>query len=186
MEDPRPFGNHDLPGWVHLPNISPLLYVGNQRAPQQETFDVVVATVHTPHTNPRATTHNLHFDDQRGAETNAEVHVAKSRIRQGAKIVHDAVQNQKRVLVHCAWGQNRSCSICCAYAVLYLNWTADRAIQYCREANVAGRSYRGQKPPNGGAMHNLVFCTLVAELEKENMDETRNDESSPIRAMTQV
>ena len=26
--------------------------------------------------------------------------------------------------MHCAYGQNRSCAICCAYAVLYGGWEA--------------------------------------------------------------
>ena len=65
-----------------------------------------------------------------------------------------------------AWGQNRSCAICCAYAVLHRGMSAQDAIRYMRERNLAERSYAGQQPP-GGAMHNRVFREIIGELERE-------------------
>eukprot|EP00965_Chrysotila_dentata_P146114 4825960-Pleurochrysis_carterae.AAC.8 len=81
------------------------------------------------------TTVSLMFEDGRGRESGEEVHVARKLISKGASIVKEAIAADKRVLVHCAWGQNRSCSICCAYAVVYLGWSANDAIDYVRECN---------------------------------------------------
>merc|ERR1712232_1215380 len=64
--------------------------------------------------------------------------------------------------VHCEYGQNRSGSIVCAYAVLHLRWTADAAISYMRERNFADRHYDDQEP-----MCNPLFCQIIAELERD-------------------
>ena len=44
--------------------------------------------------------------------------------------------------------------------------SANEAIDYVRERNLAERSYAGQQPP-GGAMHNRAFREIVRELERE-------------------
>merc|ERR1712241_1190719 len=60
--------------------------------------------------------------------------------------------------VNCAWGQNRSCSVCCAYAVLYKGWTAQEAIHYVREQNCAQRRFKGQNPLHNRSFNGLIEC----------------------------
>ena len=215
----HPWGHSDAsplsscPGAAHLPAISPLLYVGNKRAAAERAggYDVVVSTTVPVDSEGREdaagalSTHVLLYED---TEEASHADTARRQIADGARLVADAVAAGKTVLVHCEWGQNRSCSICCAFAVLYADtgseagegagaaggeaegdsssgsgggcggsggsgsgsggggWTAAAAVAYCRERNQADRSYRGQEPPNGGAMHNQVFVGFVEELEK--------------------
>ena len=164
-------GCADSPGVSHLPRISPLLWVGNEIAPSVGSFDVVVSTVpprscRTGARQPELTTHAIMFADGQGSETAAGVAFAKRCILEGAECVAAAVAAGKSVLVHCAWGQNRSCAICCAFAVLHRSMSANEAIDYVRERNIAERSYAGQQPP-GGAMHNRVFREIIRELERE-------------------
>ena len=230
----HPWGHSDAsplspcPGAAHLPAISPLLYVGNKRAAAERAggYDVVVSTTVPVDAAGREdvagalSTHVLLYED---TEEASHADTARRQIADGARLVADAVAAGKTVLVHCEWGQNRSCSICCAFAVLYADtgagatggeeggagreagegagaesggaesggaeggssgggcggsggggsgsggggWTAAAAVAYCRERNQADRSYRGQEPPNGGAMHNQVFVGFVEELERE-------------------
>jgi len=164
-------GCADAPGVSHLPRISPLLWVGNEIAPSVGSFDVVVSTVQprscrTGARQPELTTHAIMFADGQGSETAAGVAFAKRCILEGAECVAAAVAAGKSVLVHCAWGQNRSCAICCAFAVLHRSMSANEAIDYVRERNLAERSYAGQQPP-GGAMHNRAFREIIRELERE-------------------
>lgn len=164
----HPWGHSDVPGVAHLPEISPLLYVGNKRAAASRPYDVVVSTTVPVDASgavdaPELSTHILLYEDTEDA---SYMDTARRQIAEGAAHVEAAVATGKTVLVHCEWGQNRSCSICCAYAVLSKGWTAAAAVAYCRERNQADRAYRGQAPPTGGAMHNKKFVGLVEELEE--------------------
>jgi hypothetical protein len=161
-------GCDDMPGVSSLPDISDLLFVGNERAAACGQYDVVVSTV-TPRDakgrpNPQLTTHAIMFEDEKGSETADEEQIARRCVLEGAAVVKDAISSGKRTLVHCSWGQNRSGAICCAYAVLHAGWTAQRAIEYVRARNVATRKYNWQDPPYG-AMHNPLFCKFIRELE---------------------
>lgn len=166
------WGCADVPGYSHLEKISPLLWVGNEVAAAHGDFDAVVSTT-TPydlegHPAPHLATHQVLFEDARGAETAGAADFAKRCILQGASVVAECIAAGKKTLVHCAWGQNRSCSICCAYAVLHVGLGADDAIAYVRRCNLADRQYKGQRPPRGGAMHNNVFCDIVRSLQRES------------------
>ncbi|KAL1510877.1 hypothetical protein AB1Y20_005709 [Prymnesium parvum] len=161
----------DSPGVCHLHAFDPRLYVGNEVAAAHGDFDVVVSTVCPRGRDGVAalqlTTHAVMFADGQGRESDEAAELARQCILRAAALVEAAVASGKTVLVHCAWGQNRSCAICCAFAVLYRGFGADEAIAYVRERNLAERSYRGQQPPRGGAMHNAVFCELVARIERD-------------------
>ncbi len=165
----RPYGDTDTPGYSALPDFHHKLVVGNATSPARLHHDHHVLSTAAPtdargEHDHRLSTTQLLFDDERGNETADKAQYAAARIVEGAAILHRLLESGERVLVHCAWGQNRSCSICCAYAVLYRGWDADDAIAYVRERNRAERKYRGQAPPNGGAMHNRVFCDIVRNL----------------------
>jgi len=112
------------------------------------------------------TTHAVMFEDGQGSETKEGVAFAKRCILEGAAHVQASIAAGKTTLVHCAWGQNRSCAICCAFAVLHRGLSAQDAVDYVRQRNLADRKYWGQQPP-GGAMHNGAFCEIVAELARE-------------------
>eukprot|EP00928_Gymnodinium_smaydae_P074336 TRINITY_DN57396_c0_g1_i1.p1 TRINITY_DN57396_c0_g1~~TRINITY_DN57396_c0_g1_i1.p1 ORF type:complete len:222 (+),score=49.18 TRINITY_DN57396_c0_g1_i1:65-667(+) len=169
-------GCDDKPGVSHLPEISELLWVGNERAAACGSYDVVVSTIVPRDSDgekaPKLTTHAVLFEDKQGKEEKDEVEVAREAILKGAEIVASAIADGKRTLVHCSWGQNRSCAICCAYAILYRRMSAADAIRYVQERNLADRRYYGQQPP-GGAMHNRVFCELLGSLEEKRSGEEK-------------
>eukprot|EP00435_Cladocopium_sp_Y103_P032344 s689_g8.t1 len=159
-------GYEDCPGYAPLPKMSPFLSCGNQYSAAHGNFQQVISTVvpknadGTP--NPNLATHQILFEDEHGAETAVAVQKAKKCILQGAFLVRQAIAAKQRTLVHCEWGQNRSGSICCAFAVLYLGWSADAAIRYFRDQNLVERHYIGQTP-----MSNSKFNNLMEEIERE-------------------
>lgn len=159
-------GTEDVPGFATLPRFSRLLAVGNRNSAANGDFDVVISTVvprdQDGEEDASLSTHQILFDDGLGTETKEGIAFAKERILEGAGLVAAAVQAGRRTLVHCEWGQNRSGSICCAYAVLYQGWAAKDAIAYLRKQNRNERQYEGQHP-----MCNRVFNKLVRELERE-------------------
>merc|ERR1712194_675354 len=111
---------------------------------------------------PELSTHKILFEDGWGRESASDAVVARNGIVQGAAAVNVAIDAGKKTLVHCEWGQNRSGAICCAYAVLYLRWTAEEAIEHMRVQNKSERNYRGQFP-----MYNTCFNQILKDLEKE-------------------
>ena len=173
LPDPnRGEGCDDRPGYSHLPNIHPQLWVGNQiaaaaRAERDRPFDVVISTVPARNlrheVQPNLSTHTVLFNDDQGRETEDGIDVARRSILEGAEYVNRALAEGNSVLVHCAWGQNRSCAICCAFAVQNRGMSAVDAIAYMRECNLRDRRYMGQHDP-GGTMHNPVFRRIIREL----------------------
>eukprot|EP00933_Yihiella_yeosuensis_P050938 TRINITY_DN48750_c0_g1_i1.p1 TRINITY_DN48750_c0_g1~~TRINITY_DN48750_c0_g1_i1.p1 ORF type:complete len:294 (-),score=44.48 TRINITY_DN48750_c0_g1_i1:122-904(-) len=174
-------GSQDRPGYAVLPKMNHLLCVGNQYSAACSKFDCVISTVIPKDLDgenaPNLSTHQLMFEDGHGHESANSAAFAREQILQGAALTAKALSEGKRTLVHCEWGQNRSNSICCAYAVLYLKWSAKDAIDYAREQNWTERCYAGQRP-----MFNEVFNQLIQEFE----DSPPLDEiSSLIKAKTQ-
>mmetsp|Transcript_98816 Transcript_98816/g.178398 ORF Transcript_98816/g.178398 Transcript_98816/m.178398 type:complete len:220 (+) Transcript_98816:115-774(+) len=161
-----PNGYEDLPGYACLPRMSPLLCVGNQYGASLSDFDIVISTI-TPkdrsgRLNSKLSSFALLFEDEHGRESASEATLAQERIVEGAALVATAIKARRHTLVHCEWGQNRSGSICCAFAVLYLQWSAKDAIKYLRAQNHAQRQYVGQSP-----MSNPCFNRLMLKLEKQ-------------------
>jgi hypothetical protein len=179
-------GCADAPGVSHLPDMDPLLYVGNEIAAAHGTYDVVISTVQPRDKNgrstPHLTTHAVMFQDGQGHETRDGVEEARRCILEGARHVAAEIAAGKSVLVHCAWGQNRSCAICCAFAVLHRGFTAYEAIAYVRERNLATRRYSGQQPP-WGAMHNKAFRQIITDIELERA--ARNEANSSVSTALQ-
>jgi len=222
-------GCDDRPGFAHLSEFSPLLYVGNRySAAAGDGFGAVISTV-TPLglggvPAPQLSTCAIHFEDGHGGEDDDEVAVARASIVRGSDAVARAVADGRlhegcsvvwretdvlrcsalrwhcaamalccaallcaawccvalrgagagagaalrwqRTLVHCEWGQNRSGSICCAYAILHKGWAADDAIAYMQARNFADRQYVGQSP-----MSNKCFNEIMRHLEREHEDQ---------------
>ncbi|CAK9017859.1 unnamed protein product [Durusdinium trenchii] len=167
-EDSSVCGCDDCPGYAPLPKMNPFLSCGNQYSAAHGNFQHVISTVvpknadGTP--NPQLSTHQILFEDEHGKEVGAAVQKAKQCILQGAQLLRQALGAKQRTLVHCEWGQNRSGSICCAFAVLYLGWSASAAIRYFREQNLVERHYSGQSP-----MSNSAFNKLLEEIERDRM-----------------
>lgn len=161
-------GCSDTPGYCHLPSIHPLLYVGNEISPGIGHFDAVISTVvprcaKTGRARPELSTAAVHFEDGRGSESYDEAKEAKRCILEGCAHVAEAIAAGKRTLVNCAWGQNRSGAICCAFAVLHAGTPPAEAISYVQARNLAERKYDWQHPPFG-AMHNKAFCQIVHQI----------------------
>lgn len=165
-----PKGDRDIPGYAHLPAFHQLLHCGNERCAAREHFGAVISAVMPKDLQgkpaPELTTYAVHFDDQHGQESTEAMTTARRCIVEAAAVVHQAMSNGKKTLVHCQWGQNRSGAICCAYAVVYQGWSAEASIKYMRECNRRDRRYDGQQPP-GGPMCNHVFNQILVELEWE-------------------
>ncbi|CAK9017861.1 unnamed protein product [Durusdinium trenchii] len=164
-EDSSVCGCDDCPGYAPLPKMNPFLSCGNQYSAAHGNFQHVISTVvpknadGTP--NPQLSTHQILFEDEHGKEVGAAVQKAKQCILQGAQLLRQALGAKQRTLVHCEWGQNRSGSICCAFAVLYLGWSASAAIRYFREQNLVERHYSGQSPMSNSAFNKLLEDSLV-------------------------
>jgi len=160
-----PYGCDDTPGYASLPHISPLLFVGNRFAPCSGDFDVIVSTAMPVDEGggkcSELSTHQFFFPDCQGKERASQVERARKRIVAAAAAVADGIEHDRSTLVHCEWGQNRSCAVCCAYAVIYLGWEANAAIAYLRTQNHRERSYIGQSP-----LCNRTFNKIVQELER--------------------
>mmetsp|Transcript_33599 Transcript_33599/g.96397 ORF Transcript_33599/g.96397 Transcript_33599/m.96397 type:complete len:237 (-) Transcript_33599:136-846(-) len=159
-------GCEDTPGYARLPQFDEWLWVGNQYSAAAGSFDAVISTI-TPldlqgADAPALTTCGIPFEDMHGAETEDAERFARRSIVRGAAAVARALASGRRTLVHCEWGQNRSGSICCAYAVLYLGWDANKAIAYMRRRNKADRRYEGQFP-----MSNKCFNGIMRSLALE-------------------
>lgn len=160
-----PEGSQDEPGFIALPRFSELLFCGNQRSPLQSFGTVLSTTVPQDRdgvSHPELSTEMLQMEDRHGTESAEESELAKRYFIRGAGLVAASVRRQRRTLVHCEWGQNRSGSICCAYAVLCGGWSANDAVEYFREQNKAQRHYSGQYP-----MHNEAFNRLIKLLEDD-------------------
>eukprot|EP00931_Biecheleriopsis_adriatica_P077309 TRINITY_DN5089_c0_g1_i1.p1 TRINITY_DN5089_c0_g1~~TRINITY_DN5089_c0_g1_i1.p1 ORF type:complete len:252 (-),score=45.81 TRINITY_DN5089_c0_g1_i1:73-828(-) len=160
-EDDLPGGNEDRPGYAPLPKMSPLLSFGNKYSAGCRSFGTVISTVvpvdRKGKPKPSLSSHTVFFEDDDSAAKRA---VAKQSIIEGATLLKKALNAGQETLVHCEWGQNRSGAICAAFAVLYLRWSADDAIEYVRQQNETERLYYGQNP-----MSNPVFNEIVKEIE---------------------
>jgi len=164
-EVPDVLGSADMPGLACVPRISPLLFAGNQYSAASEAFDEVISTC-VPldldgHPAEHLCTTPLPFDEEEGLESEEAAAAAARCIIAGAHAVNEALESGKITLVHCEYGQNRSGAICCAYAVLFKQWTAQDAIRYFRRCNLRDRHYLNQRP-----MNNKVFNGVVQQLER--------------------
>lgn len=175
MEDD---GSRDQPGIAHLPRFHRALDVGNAVAAawahdQKRPYTVVLSTA-TPCTakwpydaSPELSTLTYFWRDGCGRETPAAEAVAKERIVAAAKALNDALDalgDDERALVHCAWGQNRSNAVCVAWAVIFQAWKPDDAIGYAREMCRRQRTYANPRP-----LHNQVFVAILRSL-RPSMD----------------
>jgi hypothetical protein len=100
--------------------------------------------------------HDLRFED---SDKPANIKIARKLMIEGARFCHAELDvnsvDSSGVLVHCAWGQNRSGSICVAYAILWQNWEPSRAINYVKE-QVRKRRFHRPNP-----MFNKAFNQLL-------------------------
>ena len=162
-------GNRDRPGCARLPRFHAALWVGNEMAASHRSragnpFDVVLSTVPPRDVETFApvslTTHEFLFDDRCGRETPAARGIAQGKILAAAQALDAALAaGSSAALVHCSWGQNRSCAICVAWAVLYREWAPDDAIRYAKERCRAERRYQHPRP-----LHNEVFLSILRSL----------------------
>lgn len=156
-------GTSDKPGFVKLPEISPLLSVGNHQSAAHGSWDTVVSTCSPLDKDGLAddslSTQEVIFDD---VEDPDEFALSRHCIIEGAAIVAGSVGAGGRTLVLCEWGHSQSCAICAAYAVLYRQWTSERAIDYISLQNLHGRSYFHQQP-----LKNKSFNRIIRQLEAE-------------------
>lgn len=158
-------GYADVPGFVEVPHISPLLYIGNQYSAASGEFDEVISACMPldldGYPAKQLCNKTVLFDDWEGLESEQAAAAAAHSIVAGAELVNDALDSGKRTLVHCEYGQNRSGAICCAYAVLFKQWTAMEAIDYFRCCNLRDRCYVDQRP-----MNNDIFNSIIEQLER--------------------
>ncbi|KAJ8598418.1 hypothetical protein CTAYLR_007658 [Chrysophaeum taylorii] len=166
-------GNRDTPGFARLERFHPSLDVGNEvaaahAASRRRSYAVVLSTV-TPRNSsppyaedPSLTTLEFKWHDQCGRETPAGEAVAKRKIVEAARALDEAISSLsdgERVLVHCAWGQNRSNAICVAWACLFRKWTPQAAVAYAKAACCDQRRYANPRP-----LHNDVFVNILMTL----------------------
>eukprot|EP00966_Prymnesium_polylepis_P158450 3662917-Prymnesium_polylepis.2 len=105
--------------------------IGNRFSPwcleNEHTKRISISAVQPKNTGAD---HLVEFEDGEGHEDADEIEIAKTRIAQGALLVHNAVTRLQRskknvrkvVIVHCYAGQNRSAAIVSAYAINKRGW----------------------------------------------------------------
>ncbi|KAJ1635095.1 hypothetical protein T492DRAFT_969052 [Pavlovales sp. CCMP2436] len=167
-----PRGNRDAPGQAPLAAFHPLLHCGNEIAAslaEPGFFGAVVSTVPPLDKQlsraPGLTTKKLYFLDELGRESVANESYARECILAGAQAVGEALADGQRTLVHCSFGQNRSSSICIAYAIIHQGWSFEEATEYVCEQNRAHRQYYAQQPCS-----NPTFHRILKQLSDENED----------------
>ena len=90
--------------------------------------------------NNTSADHLVLFEDGEGHEDADEIQIAKTKIAEGAGLLHDAVMRlrkskvngRKVVIVHCFAGQNRSAAIVSAYAINKRGWEPTKIKNYLR------------------------------------------------------
>ena len=115
--------------------------IGNRFSPscldcEEDTERISISAVHPKDT---IANHLVLFEDGEGQEGADEIEVAKTKIAEGANLVHEAVKSlqiskkkRKVVIVHCYAGQNRSAAIVSAYAINKRQWEPTKIKNYLR------------------------------------------------------
>ena len=163
-------GNRDLPGKALLTRMHPNLEVGNEMAASfaETRYAVVLSTVIPKHhvtfaPRPELSTLTFHWRDDCGRETPAAEQIARRNIVDGARALAGALEtldgDDRKALVHCAYGQNRSNAVCVCYAILFRAWSPQAAIDYARDVCLRDRSYANPRP-----LHNDVFVNFLLSL----------------------
>ena len=70
-------------------------------------------------------------------------------------IIHETIKNNKRVLVHCYAGEQRSCAVVACYLIRYNHMTPDDAVAYIQERHIDAFS-------GGVNLQKLLVNVLVA------------------------
>jgi Dual specificity phosphatase, catalytic domain len=78
-------------------------------------------------------------------------------------IIHNEINNERGVLIHCIHGKSRSTTIVAAYLIKYKNMTTDEALEFIKNK-------RSQIDPNPG------YIRQLREFEDEIRDERMKEE----------
>jgi hypothetical protein len=138
-----PYDREAVP-YAALPKLSigrVELCIGNRFSPycldEQDVKRISISAVQPEHTDAD---HLVEFDDGEGHEGAHEIEMARTKIQEGANLVHQAVKSlqkskkngRKVVIVHCYAGQNRSAAIVSAYAIKMRGWEPSKIKHYLR------------------------------------------------------
>jgi len=116
--------------YPHFHEIIPNLFIGNYRSPEYSTqFDLIVnCTKHLPITF--LNTIRISVDDHPSETRSLIKHVRESNVLEK---IHQSLFDNKKVLVHCHAGMQRSCAVVAFYLLKYYNTTPEEVIRYIRE-----------------------------------------------------
>jgi protein-tyrosine phosphatase len=144
--------------------IFPGLYIGNAQASSMfgSQFDTVVNCTSqipfAPRIDATGTCLRVSIDDHPSRNPDM-LHVAKH----GGVLeaMHDALMTEKKVLVHCAAGMQRSCAIVAFYLIKYFHFSLNDAMTFIRQ----------QRPVAfyGGA----TFLPALSVFEREHHEENK-------------
>ncbi len=127
-----------ITGYPNAHQITSNIWLGNYLSSNDTTYDLVInATPDLQFYNPYSLNIRVPVNDDLSYDSNVNIVLY---ILKYLPIIHRYVKNNKKILIHCYAGMQRSASIVAAYLMIYENYTLDNAISYIRsKRNIAFR-----------------------------------------------
>lgn len=156
-------GGFDEPGLLDLPEVSPLLFVGNARAVVAcDCFDLTISLSPSQYAwRPKPPRERVFPIFPYDFEAEQDINFSLKALLNTIAMLAKAFREGKKVVIHCAWGQNRSLFVAVAYAILCKSWPSERAVQYVKWRDLQERCHQVQKP-----MCNQGWFTVLQKLER--------------------
>jgi hypothetical protein len=151
--------------------IIPDLYIGNSKTAERlgDTFDLVVNCTPTLPFHPncklgiRIPVDDDPFDSYVLYQILRDTNVLQK--------MHDMLQNQQKVLVHCLAGAQRSPTVVACYLIKYNNFDPNTAIEYIKSKRKIAFFWGANLMKTMVLMHDYVECKSIKTLGKKSWKE---------------
>ena len=159
-------GDRDAPGLFDLPEVSPLLSVGNVHADRRcNCFDFIIQLnvrgIHASEWQPNPPAKKVRPAFPLDFAVQEDINFSMEAVLNATAILAKAIRENKKVLIQCAWGNGRSAFLAAVYAMLCKDWASERALQYIKQRNYQERCYQFQKP-----MCNQGWFVILRKVEQ--------------------